>query len=187
VARWLMSRDAEFDPGDTLKTAAPNTKWRTALYYGEVAIATIAVWLSTTALLYLLFGHWLAWLDHVCWPVSAIAALAVALVFNHFIGRHGTKAARTLAGGERAIVLLGAVAFTGISCCAVHYAGNSLTGCCFARPFGWLWRDSLGHLAHPAGMAIGLLSLTVLTIVVLGWIRWAVQPPPVQKSDRLKE
>ncbi len=67
VARWLLR--GTFDPEHTLERAAPAIRSRQVLSGLQVAAATIAVWLSTAALLYWLAGKWLGWLDHICWPV----------------------------------------------------------------------------------------------------------------------
>ena len=46
---------------------------------------------------------------------------------------------------------------------------------------GWV----IGQLHHPGAvrMSIGLLSFTIVLIVLFGWIRWLVQPRPVQKRE----
>jgi len=43
----------------------------------------------------------------------------------------------------------------------------------------------IGLLNHPDAlrMSVGLLSLAIILIVLFGWIRWLVQPLPVQKEE----
>ena len=69
-----------------------------------------------------------------------------------------------------------AVVFVGIAA-----AGLAMTSTAMGNAANWI----IGLLNHPDAlrMSVGLLSLAIILIVLFGWIRWLVQPLPVQKEE----
>jgi hypothetical protein len=222
VAGWLMERKPQEESAlrwKALVESAPNAVLRNAIAATEVVLATVAVWLSTAALLWWLVDHkWLRWLDTVYLPVLAGVALVVAGVLN--LCGWAMKSRKEHGGVARGVrwfvVLLGGASIV---------AASARLFCCFKMPawinavFQWLagivaevlalrwidiplrwlagtwaeflslpwvkiaveWLTGLLYRPDAIGMSLGLLSLTVTLIVVLGGLRWLIQPIPAPK------
>jgi len=159
----------------------------------------VIVWLSTAALLWEILGsRWLHWLDHMAWPVGAIGAFLLAVAFNFGLQQLKKRVRSDLPTGLRWVVL--AIALAGTTAAALYFQGlgralhhwlsdiahtvahwlRSLPG-----SMGDAASSILGLLHHPGAfrMSVGLLSLAIILIVLFGWIRWLVQPLPVQKEE----
>lgn len=202
IARWLMSDTFDFDPDETLKKAAPVIWLRAFMSYGEVFLATVIVWLSTAALFWeLIGGKRLGWLEHVVWPVGALAALIGAILFNSLV--QGLRSVRKEDAPHwlRWVIVSVAVAVVATATWrfwpagrAIHHglhdAAVAVARC--LRALSWGLGDASGTvislLHHPGAfrMSVGLLSFTIILIILLGWGRWLVQPPPVQKRQHKK-
>jgi len=197
TARWLV--DGVFDPKRTLEAAEPSVWWRTALAFAQVMLATVIVWLSTAALLWEILGRrWLDWLGHMVWPVGAVGAFVLAVAFNIGLELLKKRMRHDLPTRLRWGVLI--IALGGTVAAALHFqgGGQAIYGGLFDIAHAvadWLRilpglmgvaaRWIIGLLHHPGAfrMSVGLLSVTIILIVLLGWIRWAVQPLPVQEHE----
>jgi hypothetical protein len=200
VARWLIG--GTFDPHKTLEKAAPSVWLRAAMSYAEVALATLIVWLSTAALLWEIIGSkWLRWLEHIAWPVGALLALAIAVLFNFGIQGFSSATKKDPPHWLRWIVTSIAAVVAAIATWFLRPAGRAIHHCLHdaavaaadgLRAIPWGVGDALGSvislLHHPGAirMSVGLLSFTVILIVLLGWVRWLVQPLPVQEDQHKK-
>jgi len=195
VASWLI--DNKFDAAG-LRRAAPTVWLRTILRAVEVFVIGVVVWLAATALLRIIASRWLPWLESSDWPVAAHAALFVTVIFN-VVGWLAGKIPslhRDLPRWLRWLILAAGCLAT----CAVWRCAETLVewdrrfwlglGDWLTSTFGsHAWFKSLaGLLDHPGAimMAIGLLSATVILIIVLGAIRWLFQPLPVQRDQHMK-
>ena len=197
VARWLMT--GTFDPTKTLEKAAPWVWFRTLMGYAEVALATLIVWLSTAALLWELIGSkWMGWLEHIAWPVGAISALIIAVIFNFVVqGFRGATKRDPPHWLRWGIILIAAGGGASATWClrptgrtmhhCLHDTGVAIAKSLEAIPWGVgeVIGGIFSLLDHPGAfrMSVGLLSFTIILVVALGWIRWLVQPLPVQEAE----
>jgi hypothetical protein len=197
TARWLV--DGVFDPKHTLEAAKPSVRWRTLLAGTQVAIATLIVWLSTAALLWEIFGsRRFDWLGHMAWPVGAAGAFALAVAFNFGLQHLRKRRRHDLSTGLRWVVVIVAVGGTAAAARYFQWIGRAidheLSGIAdglahWLRSLPGLMGNAanwiIGLLNHPDAlrMSVGLLSLAIILIVLFGWIRWLVQPLPVQKEE----
>ena len=161
--------------------------------------ATAIVWLSTAALLWeLVSSRWLDWLGHIALPVGAVGAVVLAIAFNaglQFVKKHFRHDPPfPLRLGILIVALAGIIAaglrlqsygqaihhgLHDIARAVAHWL-RSLPGA-MGDAAGWI----IGLLHHPGAfrMSIGLLSVTIIAIALLGWLRWLVQPLPVQEHE----
>jgi hypothetical protein len=195
VASWLLKGD--FDaPG--LQSAAPAVAPRVVLRVAEVILVGLAVWLGTAALLWYILPHqWLAGLQGGKWPVVAVGIMAIAALLNLIDWLVHLKLEGDPPRWLRGVILV----LSGVLLWKVSPWVGTVVGAakaCFISAGKWL-AGELATLApaavhcmaqllnHPgaARMAIGLLSLTIIVIVVLGAVRWLFQPLPVQPKEHM--
>ena len=204
VARWLFS--GTFNP-EELKKARPIVAVRMAMTIGQLAIAFTAVWLGTAGLLWWLGSgnKWFGWLGHIHWPVAAAAMLAsafaieiVAIAFRLVFKRRDPPKllswAMVLAG--MSFSLWAPLHFNKCARGLYHQLHDFLV-----MAAKWLKGHAHGHaliedvvaatissLHHPgaARMSVGLLSITLILVISVGWARWLLLPLPVQADKHQK-
>lgn len=196
VASWLLKGD--FDaPG--LRSAAPAIGPRVALRVAEAILIGLVVWLGTAALLwYILPNQWLAGLQRGEWAVVAAGVMAIAVLLNLIDWLVHLKLEGDPPRWLRWVILILSAAlllkispWVGIvvGCAKACFvgAGKWLAGA-LAALFPATVHCMVQLLNHPgaARMAIGLLSLTIILIVVVGAGRWLFQSLPVQPKEHMK-
>lgn len=200
VAEWICGRP--FNAAG-LKSIAPWDFPRTALRFIEAALIGIVVWLSTAALVaQLLSDKWQRLFEGVQWPAAAVIAIVISILANvagWLIERvNPPDAARAAAQsgkqsslkgdlprwGRALIVIVCLAAGTVVAWLGEDYARESISTLrhCTAA----MWLAHLVDYLVPFQFAIGALSATTLTIVLLGAVRWMFQPLPVQPKNHLR-
>jgi hypothetical protein len=131
-------------------------------------------------------------------PVAAAGAVVLGIAFNAGLQLAKKHERHDPAFWLRASVLI--VALAGITAAglrlqswgqAIHHCLHDIAHAVahWLRTLPGVAGDvaswTIGLLHHPGAfrMSIGLLSVTIIAIALLGWIRWLVQPLPVQKRE----
>ena len=195
VTSWLIEN--HFDAAG-LRSAAPIVWLRTTLRAAEVFVIGVVVWLAAAALLRTIAPRWVRWLESIEWPIVAHAALFVVIIFNvlGWLASTVKPGHRDLPQWLRWLILAAgcAVTYAVLSYAAAVVEWDKRFWLCLGDwlhgAFGShaMFTYLAGLLNHPGAvmMSIGLLSLTVIVIIVLGAIRWLFQPLPVQPDQHMK-
>jgi hypothetical protein len=182
VAKWLVGEPPQWK--QLIKTR-PFSPLRRAMTGLEVLIAIAAVWLSTAGLLWWLASgnKYLWWLEPALWPIVAGVAVAVAFIAEG-LGMVWRLVAPKVAAVRPVRIISIALAVGAIGWLS-----------CFIMRQSWYkdfetWFGDAAKLFHHQGasrMAVGLMSLTLIILVVLGGLRWLTQPIPVKQSIPAKK